>query len=254
MTIKKLLTHNPNTFTTTDLNVLLQHLGDTDPQIRDNLLFNQFAKWAINHEFSNDQLLYITKEILVTKINSENTLTRSFAALWLAVILDTHKSAPFLPNELLTQIVQTAPKVLLAELDQRGFDSELGWVHAFAHEADYVATSIEYWKETTLDKKEILAIFPHIIQLSDRFTANEEGRLAAIILFGIREKLFTLTELIHVVHPYLTDNLTPDQYMNTSNLLIKTIALLHVEKVLSDSEIAPLIQLYENFYNNYGYL
>ena len=127
---------------------LLDRLGDPSPEIRDELVFTSFARGIQEELFTQEQFHFIAEEILsdggldkeIDKIGL-STLERSFRALIYANLLsaDANQQSIFyqelnagIRNVLLNQGLYYLSK----EKDTRGFSSQYGWVHAFAHGAD----------------------------------------------------------------------------------------------------------------------
>lgn len=127
---------------------LLDHLGDSSPEIRDDLVFTSFARGIQEELFTQEQFHFIAEGISsdggldkeIDKVGL-STLERSFRALIYANLLsaDANQQSIFyqelnagIRNVLLNQGLYYLSK----EKDTTGFSSQYGRVHAFAHGAD----------------------------------------------------------------------------------------------------------------------
>ena len=173
---------------------LLDHLGDSSPEIRDDLVFTSFARGIQEELFTQEQFHFIAEGISsdggldkeIDKVGL-STLERSFRALIYANLLsaDANQQSIFyqglnagIRNVLLNQGLYYLSK----EKDTTGFSSQYGWVHAFAHGADLLTEVVchpEFPKNRVHEGIDILdQLFKRI---SIRFTDDEDWRLARVL-------------------------------------------------------------------------
>ena len=173
---------------------LLDHLGDSSPEIRDDLVFTSFARGIQKELFTQEQFHFIAEEISsdggldkeIDKVGL-STLERSFRALVYANLLsaDANQQSIFyqglnagIRNVLLNQGLYYLSK----EKDTRGFSSRYGWVHAFAHGADLLTEVVCH---PNFPKNRVHEVFDILGQLFKRITVrfidDEDWRLARVL-------------------------------------------------------------------------
>jgi hypothetical protein len=82
---------------------MLHHIGSTDPELRDTLIYATLATWITQDTFTSDELKPLLQNVLNDKhlfycIGEENTdsvFTRSFSVLLIPPLLGTHREKPF---------------------------------------------------------------------------------------------------------------------------------------------------------------
>ena len=173
---------------------LLDHLGDSSPEIRDDLVFTSFARGIQEELFTQEQFHFIAEEISsdggldkeIDKVGL-STLERSFRALIYANLLsaDANQQSIFyqgLKAEIRNVLLNQGLYYLSKEKDTTGFSSQYGWVHAFAHGADLLTEVVchpDFPKNRVHEVFEILGqLFKRI---SIRFIDDEEWRLARVL-------------------------------------------------------------------------
>ncbi|WP_231687674.1 DUF2785 domain-containing protein [Bacillus sp. CHD6a] len=146
---KKIL--EDETFRDSLIDSMLKHIGSTDPILRDNLIYSNFAKF-INSGFIPQSKVHNMLEIcldekhLFYKIGEERTdsvFTRSFASLVVALILandDGRNIDAIRLLEIKTAIIEYLDK----EKDTRGFVKDKGWAHSIAHGADMLTALVRH--------------------------------------------------------------------------------------------------------------
>ena len=184
------------------------------------------------------------------------TLVRSFSSLLLALILDVDQTAdsPYhqiLSTDQLQTIFGQTLLYLQQETDSTGWDTEKGWVHAFAHGAElllYAGLHKEFPQERMEELLETLTIV--LKQREALFTAGEERRLAFMVTQLLIQEKFQQTQLCHWIEKLDFPNQSPQDYFALLNLenLLSTI-YLHLEKEgLLETELKDSIL---NFWKGY---
>jgi hypothetical protein len=133
------------------LPLLLQYIGDPQPELRDNLIYPMFYMWIKEeNRFSGEEL-----RSLLTVLTDENHLfynigseddqsvfTRTFSALPIALIVQRHRQNPFFNQAEIEQLMHAMLRYYKEEKDLRGYLSVGGWAHSVSHGADvFVAIS-----------------------------------------------------------------------------------------------------------------
>ena len=173
---------------------LLDHLGDSSPEIRDDLVFISFARGIQEELFTQEQFQFIAEVVSadggldkeIDKVGL-STLERSFRALIYANLLsaDANQQSIFyqgLKAEIRNVLLNQGLHYLSKEKDTTGFSSQYGWVHAFAHGADLLTEVVCH---PNFPKNRVHEVFEILGQLfkriSIRFTDDEDWRLARVI-------------------------------------------------------------------------
>lgn len=123
---------------------MMENIGSTDPELRDDLIYTVFARIVMRTEIFTKLLpelsqILLDKNHLFFKIGETGTdsvFTRSFSALFLPPIIISHRNNNFLSKEEVLNIYTKLSEYYLLEKDLRGYVPEKGWAHAVAHSSD----------------------------------------------------------------------------------------------------------------------
>ena len=189
---------NKLALTQEELEWLWENVGNPNPEIRDDLVFNLFGQFIFEQLITREQLRWLIEKMNVTnplefRIEETGSATayRSFSALVMGMILqvDGDQTSGYdscLTTSERTTWMQNGIRYLTREQDRTGYDENLGWVHAFAHGADLLGTIISHPKCTQKYVVEVLEVISDIFQKSQQpFMDEEEKRLGLAIFFGI---------------------------------------------------------------------
>ncbi len=159
-------------------------LASTDPELRDDLAHAILAGWIVRGKIEDDVLRSLAAkwraDLGRPGTADEDVLARSFAALTLAAVVAWDLQHPFLGDELV-RIRAAAFEYAANEPDVRGYDEQLGWVHATAHAADLLKFLAREADLPPTEQARILAAvdaksaLPHAT-----WTAGEDLRLARV--------------------------------------------------------------------------
>ena len=177
-----------------ELQWLLDHIGDPNPEIRDELVFTSLARGIQEELFSLEQFQFISEEVssdegLYKEIDSRgvSALKRSFRALIYANLLScdgTQESLYYqqLPSPIKATMLNQGLHYLTKEKETTGYDPQFGWIHAFAHGADLLTEVICH---PSFPKSDIAEAFEIIGEIFKRveisFTNDEDWRLARVL-------------------------------------------------------------------------
>ena len=173
---------------------LLDHLGDSSPEIRDDLVFISFARGIQEELFTKEQFQFISAMIVsdggldkeLDKLGA-STLERSFRALIYVNLLsaDANQQSVFyqgLKAEIRNALLNQGLYYLSKEKDMTGFSSQYGWVHAFAHGADLLTEVVCHPDFPISRVHEVFDILGQLFKrISIRFTDDEDWRLARVL-------------------------------------------------------------------------
>lgn len=206
----------PEAYTDAEISWLCTHIGDVRPTGRDELVYETFCVGTEERAFTRSQMqalaaYSVANDLVMTDIahNGDVTVTRTFAALLNVVLLDAnlHNYADFLTPGQLHYLLTRAPQYLRAETDRRGYDSQLGWVHALAHGADYLGMCTNYPEN---DARQLLPLFTDIfLRAQTAFGDGEPARLGMVIYLALQNHQLTqaaVAQWLKDLRPQLRDN------------------------------------------------
>lgn len=180
--LKELLQQDAST-TSALLDELLLHIGSTDPELRDGLIYPQLATYISSDALTVAEAKQIFEFILsgqglMYRTGTSDTtavLSRSFSALALAELLVMDKTRHLLTQSQLDRLSTYLQTYLEQEKDVRGFIDGLGWAHSMAHIADVYA--VWFTHTASRPQEELGAIDAMIRQLtrSDYLYIDEEA-------------------------------------------------------------------------------
>ncbi len=115
---------------------LLAALCSPDPALRDEQAYPVLTAWILAG-YLDDQLNGLGEQV-IRRLAHPQIQARTFAALILAAIVHRDTTAAVLDTPTLRRWTDRFADWWLAEADLRGWDDQLGWLHAVAHGADVV--------------------------------------------------------------------------------------------------------------------
>lgn len=173
---------------------MLEHIGDIDPELRDDLIYNTFCEWIEVKEFFNEeQVRYILsvlmdKEHLFYQIGSEgddSVFTRTFSVLAVVLVLNRHRKKAFLNVNEFTDIKNKLIEYYISERDLRGYIQKSGWAHAAAHGADVMDELVQCHECSQDMIKEILNAFKKMMFNGKYIFHDEEDERISRVVFRI---------------------------------------------------------------------
>lgn len=124
----------------TDLAPLLTRLSDPDPEVRDTgegSALEELTELVASGVL--DQDLDAVADDLLAMLGSSPVQGRTFAVLVLGSVLERDATSRSLPQDAYQRVLEGVATWWSSEQDLRGWDDDLGWLHALAHGADTVA-------------------------------------------------------------------------------------------------------------------
>ncbi|WP_261129777.1 DUF2785 domain-containing protein [Bacillus sp. Marseille-Q3570] len=170
---------------------MINHIGSTDGELRDQLIYTTFFKLIIEKNLLETELL---KELLDCSVNhlmfkgigetgTDTVFTRSFSTLLIALILYKDNAENFLTGDTTVYIKQKLIQYITLEKDLRGFVSDKGWAHSIAHVADTFDELIKNPEISEEDYVEILQQLLNKILVSESvYVHDEDERILTPIL------------------------------------------------------------------------
>lgn len=191
-------------YTREELGWLLEHVGDDNPEIRDDLTYASFCHALLDSLITLEDYHWLLQQLWEgAYITSPHTPTRSFTALVLTLFLhvDIVESSPYhdkLTTKDKEQLFEAALQLLSNEEDSRGWDKQLGWLHTIAHGADFLLTASCH---PDFPKKDLIKVWRVILTVfkkqTQTFSAGEDQRLANIIVQLILIEKLPAQEFTH---------------------------------------------------------
>lgn len=118
---------------THDLEVLMDAMTSADPTARDGWAYDELGQGIADGRFADEQSEILT--VATSRLDDPAPWARSFSPLVMTWLAD----AGTFTRESFAAFAAWYP----TERDTRGFDPEVGWIHAVAHGADYLGLLAE---------------------------------------------------------------------------------------------------------------
>ncbi|WP_158217597.1 DUF2785 domain-containing protein [Lottiidibacillus patelloidae] len=183
------------------LKSMLDHIGTTDSELRDQLIYTTFYRLIVENnqieiELLTELLDFSIDELLFKGIGEKDTdtvFTRAFTTLLIALILYRDNHENFLPPSTIFSVKEKLMKYIDWEKDLRGFIAGKGWAHSVAHVADTVDELVKNPKLNIDDYPEILrTLWRKILISSSVYVHGEDERLLTPILEMLERGLHIL--------------------------------------------------------------
>ena len=177
---------------------LLDALGSTDAQLRDEYALSILAAWLEREgSYTPNELRAMAAQLcqnLLIGLGEQNTASvflRSFSALTLDCVIDYDNQHPFLDAAEVQRILDQALSYLAAEQDLRGYVPEQGWAHAVAHAADLCGFLARSRQLGMAHLERMLAAITDrvLVQVDHVYLYDEDERLALAVMTVLRREL-----------------------------------------------------------------
>lgn len=254
-------------FTNNQVDFMLKNIGNTDPYIRDNLVYMLFATGFMNKAFTFDQQEYIINYFFANDLLFKDILepqndfvfTRSFSALLGGILLEFDEDSGILSDNQRNRLFKWSIQYLQLESDYRGFVTNKGWAHAIAHGSDFLGNSLSHTKFHLSNVSELFITLKKVInRLENPFMDEEEARLASAFKLGVQAENISVEDFIKGIQ-YIDKELWT-QYDATKLITCYRLHtwthILHHWLIFfsNDSEIKSIIELkLNNYYQKMGY-
>jgi hypothetical protein len=209
---------------------MIEHIGTTDAELRDQLIYSLLAKWIVERRIEERQLKIMLSTCIedhllkgIEERQGDFVFARSFSILIITAILYYHNSIrPFLTTEEVLRVKGEVLRYARLEKDRRGYVPDRGWAHATAHCADCLNQLAVNQELTTSDLQAILDIIASHVQIREKlYDAGEDERLVTPVLSilergRIAEEAFV--EWLHSFAAFELHNMWPQDYWLVINL------------------------------------
>ena len=184
---------------------MLEHIGSTDPELRDTLIYELLASWIEAGAYSQETMRRMMAICLdeghirfhLGARCDDSVFTRTFSSLIIAALLDRHLQEPYLTAEEITSVAGTLTECIGKEADIRGYVEGKGWAHAIAHISD-AASALIHCPETSREQAAAIvhALTARIARSKESYLDGEERRAAVALKALCRRGFWTDDEWI----------------------------------------------------------
>lgn len=213
---------------------MVEHLGDTDPELRDLLIYPTFFNWVIkDHILMNSykqifDILLEEKHLLyrIEERNSDSVFKRTFTSLFFAVLIYKHREKNYLNKKELDTLIEQVIEYTEKEKDYRGYVESKGWAHSVAHVADLI-DELALCEETEEEQyKKLLNSVKKMIRINDYVFIDGEDERTTVAASNIIKKSYLdenyICEWIKSFSDYEKINKHPEDFhikINIKNFL-----------------------------------
>ncbi|MFD2043259.1 DUF2785 domain-containing protein [Ornithinibacillus salinisoli] len=204
------------------MNAMLKYIGDTDPDLRDTLIYSSFSSLILEGRYSNENL----RKLLVTSVSNDylfygigrrqddSVFKRSFSTLIIALILHVNIQKNFLSLVDMEEVADRLINYLEKEVDVRGLVDEKGWAHSIAHVADAMDELVN--QKLLLEsyrKKVMQTIINKMCYDDDYYLFEENERMVVPVISILRQgtNQFLLIEGIRQIAEDLREKYSSDE-------------------------------------------
>lgn len=192
--LKELDFQKPETIKSKDLDQLIvkmvEHIGSTDPELRDKLIYTSFYHLTKNGYLDHKQMEYLIETCLdqnhlfigIGLINDDSVFTRAFSTLVIALILGRDSGEQFLSEEMALKAIESSILYLQKEEDTRGYVEDKGWAHSIAHGADLLAKAVKHPLFDLALASECLSTIGKCILKDTAYIDEEDERLIYAVI------------------------------------------------------------------------
>lgn len=206
---------NMSQFSTLELaHIMLTHIGDKDPDLRDNLIVPTLMRWLENNNFSNSEM----KELLKTLLD-ENHLLKGLGTIDNRVffrtasieivtgIIHKHRNRKFISKQDLYNAFNKVLKFYNEDIDVRGYIENNGWACGAAQGADTLDEFVHCDELKADDIKKILdALYNKVNTNHYGFIHFEDERIITVIQSILEENILSVNEIQKWLQKFKTIN------------------------------------------------
>ncbi|MGM0851288.1 MAG: DUF2785 domain-containing protein [Bacillota bacterium] len=187
--LRKIDFNRPDLVKEMDLNPLLNdmtiHIGSTDGELRDQLIYTSFYRFMEKDYLSPEQMSFLLDTCIdedhlfycIGRKEDDSIFTRAFSSLVLVLLLDKDRALPFLPAGEVQKAIDACFLYLEAEEDTRGYVEGKGWAHSIAHGADYLVEVIRHPVFPSELHQRCLQVIKNCLLKDAAYMDDEDGRL-----------------------------------------------------------------------------
>lgn len=209
---------------------MLANIGNPDPHLRDEVIFQAWAQLISENRITDEQLHALFAQVyaaqsLFVGIGGEDTdtvFTRSFTALLLTTMVFRHFETPWINDAEADLLAEMALDYLGQETDRRGWVADKGWAHAFAHGADFLASVVALPSFNDERVGRALADLDRALLQFGPFTASEEERLDNVLIKLVGEDRLSEEELLQWLDGLLSQTKNSWEAEHTISIFLRS--------------------------------
>ncbi|MBE2249205.1 MAG: DUF2785 domain-containing protein [Myxococcus sp.] len=157
-----------------------------DPVLRDEVGYGLAVQWLYREQALTPAELKSLGDALLARLavppsGGDSVLGRSFSALWLSMAAAAESKKALLDEPTFAALLEAGAHELEAEIDLRGYEPKLGWIHATAHTSDLLKFLARDPRLTGAQQERIVASVRARLEKGDTFAWAEDERLAAVL-------------------------------------------------------------------------
>jgi hypothetical protein len=170
----------------------MTHLGATDSELRDDLIYTALAYWLLRHRLlTSAQRSWLLTTVLddehlfagIGEHDTDSVFTRTFSVLLLPLLLIAERHDPQWDTAEFTRIKMALLRYLTEERDLRGYVPGKGWAHGMAHAADALDDLAQAEALQSADLVDLLGAIQRVVSVGHVAYAHlEEERLVTAVL------------------------------------------------------------------------
>ena len=182
------------TFKDSQIDYMLQNIGNIDPHLRDDVVYTLFARGFFENSFISEQKAKIVTNFTNSKSlfkgieqpDNDLVFIRTFSALLGSLILEDDKKHSILDTTERNTIFIWSICYLKKEKDFRGYVKNKGWAHSVAHGSDFLGSTLSHPDFMANNSADIFAIIETVFQnMQGPFIDDEEQRIAFALFQGV---------------------------------------------------------------------
>ncbi|GCE10962.1 DUF2785 domain-containing protein [Tengunoibacter tsumagoiensis] len=209
---------------------LMQNLGSTDQELRDELSYMILASGIIGgQKLQETQLEYLLDMALdewhlfqgIGESETDTVFMRSFSNLIIAALLYNDAHQPTFTEAKVRRVKEELLRYAQEERDWRGYVKGKGWAHAMAHLADTLDECAQNHFMGVEDRKEILNVVKQLVSIKEPLEHEEDSRLANVayrIILGKQVEDEYLSSWIDACAESLAQRQHPDYLLSSTNM------------------------------------
>ncbi len=210
---------------------MLIHIGSIDSELRDELIYTTFVKWARAELYTAEQYRALLNAALdeqhlffhLGEGDTDSVFTRAFSALLGVLPIYHHRQQPFLTSDEVCGALDKVLDYFASENDLRSFVAGKGWADAVAHTADLLDELAQCEEIQHDDLLRVLAAIRSKAATSETiYIAEEDERLAYATLSLLAREVVAHGEVeawIKSFAPIERVGEWRERHLNTKNFL-----------------------------------
>ncbi len=210
---------------------LLQYLGSTDSELRDELAYPILERWIDTGRYPPGELRSMARQLAhnltvdLGEQESDTGFLRAFSILTLVDIVYADIEHPYLDEGQFKELLDKAISYFLAEQDLRGYVPVKEWLHAIAHTADFFFISAQHPMIGAADLERIMEAIAQKISapVAHIYLYDEDERLVRAVMGTLQRNLLTMpfltTWLDWFIHPAEGTPLNTDDWDEMMNIV-----------------------------------